>query len=128
MDLVGIDYALFLLAAIILIVASSVFLWRASLDRPKFIDRMLTHAMIGLALWALGISFSKFVEMRFLSMLMLLDGVDDPYRFAQANAIVATREMFAHFLLFLTASLAAVISIIAQARRGRLAKATQEPR
>ncbi len=69
LDLVGINYVMFLLAAIILIVASSVFLRRASLDRPKFIDRMLTHAMIGLALWALALAIAKFGLMAYNAKL-----------------------------------------------------------
>ncbi len=127
LDLVGIGYAVFLLAAILLIMASSVFLWRTSLDRPKFIDRMLTHAMVGLALWALAMAIAKYGLMVYSAKVSQFGIHVDINELNHQDARASGREMLAHFLLFLTTFLVAFIGIVAQARRRRSAKAGQEP-
>ncbi len=119
LDYLGSGYAIFLLVAAILIVASSVFLWRASLDRSKFIDRIVIHLMIGLSLWAIALAVVKFWVMAYYDMLRLIGGQDDFHLMKSHQAVVAAMEMLAHSLLFLTASLAAFISIVAQRRRRR---------
>ncbi len=123
LDWVGSGYAIFLLVAAILIVASSVFLWRASLDRSKFIDRIVIHLMIGFSLWARAMANVKFWVMAYYDMLKLIGGQDDFGTMIFHKAADAASEMLAHLLLFLAAFLAACISIVAQIRRWRVAKA-----